>query len=126
VRYTLDWGNDDQPYWLEPAGTSARRLLAVPLSSEWDDVQAQWFRPLEPAQHARLMHQAAERLAAECQANGRSAVMGLGLHPWLWGMPSRIRYLRELLGALAQVPGLQMSTPEAIWRRCADGQIGSD
>jgi peptidoglycan/xylan/chitin deacetylase (PgdA/CDA1 family) len=126
VRYTLDWGNDDQPYWLEPAGTSARRLLAVPLSSEWDDVQAQWLRPLEPAQHARLMHQAAERLAAECQANGRSAVMGLGLHPWLWGMPSRIRYLRELLGALAQVPGLQMSTPEAIWRRCADGQIGSD
>ena len=126
LHYTLDWGNDDQPYWLEPAGASGRRLLAVPLSSEWDDVQAQWFRPLEPAQHARQMQQAAQRLAAECQASGRSAVMGLGLHPWLWGMPSRIRYLRELLDALAQIPGLQMSTPDAIWRRCAAGQPSAD
>lgn len=30
LKYTLDWGNDDQPYWLEPAGQSARRLLALP------------------------------------------------------------------------------------------------
>lgn len=122
VHYTLDWGNDDQPYWLEPAGTSRRRLLAVPLSSEWDDVQAQWFRPLEPAQHARQIQQAAERLAGECQTNGRSAVMGLGLHPWLWGMPSRVRYLRELLDALAHTPGVRMSSLDAIWRHCAEGQ----
>lgn len=125
IDYTLDWGNDDQPYWLEPAGTSARRLLAVPMSSEWDDVQAQWFRPLEPAQHARLMQQAATRLAGECQTNGRSAVMGLGLHPWLWGMPSRIRYLRELLDALVQIPGLHISTLDTIWQRCAEGQAAS-
>jgi hypothetical protein len=122
LSYTLDWGNDDEPFWLEPAGSSARRLLAIPLSSEWDDVQAQWLRPLEPAQHARQIREAAVRLAGECQARGRSTVMGLGLHPWLWGMPSRITYLREVLASLATLPGLQFSTPEAIWAM----QTGTD
>jgi hypothetical protein len=54
--------------------------------------------------------------------NGRSAVMGLGLHPWLWGMPSRVRYLRELLDALAHTPGVRTSSLDAIWRHCAEGQ----
>jgi hypothetical protein len=71
------------------------------------------------------MQQAATRLAGECQTNGRSAVMGLGLHPWLWGMPSRIRYLRELLDALVQIPGLHISTLDTIWQRCAEGQAAS-
>jgi hypothetical protein len=48
--------------------------------------------------------------------------MGLGLHPWLWGMPSRVRYLRELLDALAHTPGVRMSSLDAIWRHCAEGQ----
>jgi hypothetical protein len=48
--------------------------------------------------------------------------MGLGLHPWLWGMPSRVRYLRELLDALAHTPGVRMSSLDAIWRQCAEGQ----
>jgi hypothetical protein len=69
LHYTLDWGNDDQPYWLEPAGTSARRLLALPLSSEWDDVQAQWLRHREGHEHAArrgiLEHAAACAAARE-------------------------------------------------------------
>ena len=123
VGYTLDWGNDDEPYWLEPSGASARRLLAIPLSSEWDDVQSQWLRPLEPAQHAGQIRDAAVRLAGECQSRGRSAVMGLGLHPWLWGMPSRVTSLRDLLSTLTTLPGLQFSTPEAIWALQAETEV---
>ena len=40
-----NWGNDDQPYWME-AQKNAPRLLATPLSSEWDDVQCQWLRQI--------------------------------------------------------------------------------
>ncbi len=119
IRYTLDWGNDDQPYWLAPSGASQQQLLALPLSSEWDDVQGQWFRPIEPAQHAQQILQAASQMRQECETHERCAVMGLGLHPWVWGMPSRIRYLRELLAQLTQTEGLIFSTPQHLYEQCA-------
>lgn len=119
LNYTLDWGNDDQPYWLEPAGQSGRRLLALPLSSEWDDVQAQWLRHLEPAQHAQQILQAARHLADECGHHQRCAVLGLGLHPWVWGMPSRVGHLRRLLAQLRQVQGLTVSTTDHLYAQAA-------
>jgi len=115
LSYTLDWGNDDQPYWLEPAGTSARRLLALPLSSEWDDVQGQWLRHVDAPEHAALILAGAQRLARECQTHGRSAVMGLGLHPWVWGMPSRIAHLRRLLADLLRIDGLRPACCDDIY-----------
>ncbi len=118
LTYTLDWGNDDQPYWLEPAGTSGRRLLALPFSSEWDDVQGQWLRNKEPADHAASVLAGARRLANECTREGRAAVMGLGLHPWVWGMPSRIAYLRRLLADLSTVPGLTWTLPGQLAMQC--------
>lgn len=118
IRYTLDWGNDDQAYWMTPSGASQQQLLAVPLSSEWDDVQGQWFRPIEPSQHAQQIFQAAQRMRDECQAHQRSAIMGLGLHPWVWGMPSRITYLRALLEQLNQLEGVILSTPQQIYEQC--------
>ena len=118
IRYTLDWGNDDQAYWMTPSGASQQQLLAIPLSSEWDDVQGQWFRPIEPSQHAQQIFQAAQRMRDECQAHQRSAVMGIGLHPWVWGMPSRITYLRELLAQLNQLGGVMLSTPQQIYEQC--------
>jgi allantoinase len=121
LRYTLDWGNDDQPYWLEPAGQSMRRLLALPMSSEWDDVQAQWLRHREGHEHAEQIAVAARRLIQECQENTRPAVMGLSVHPWIWGMPSRITSLRHLLSELQAMKGLKNSTPDELYERCTDG-----
>jgi peptidoglycan/xylan/chitin deacetylase (PgdA/CDA1 family) len=119
ISYTLDWGNDDQPYWMLPAGACQKRLLAIPLSSEWDDVQGQWFRPVEASQHAAQIVQAATQMRNECNVHERSAVMGLGLHPWVWGMPSRIRYLREMISQLRQMQDVEFSTPEKIHAQCA-------
>ena len=107
VRYTLDWSNDDQPYWQK----TAPPLWAVPLSSEWDDVQCQWLRQLDPRAHAELAGAAFERLHQECGQQQRSAVYGLGLHPWLCGMPSRIAALRTLLTRLRAPPGVWWASP---------------
>ena len=107
IRYTLDWSNDDQPYWLH----TDPPLAAVPLSSEWDDVQCQWLRHLEPQAHGLLAASAFERLHAECRQQERAAVFGLGLHPWLCGMPSRIGALRQLLARLRAAPQVLWTTP---------------
>jgi peptidoglycan/xylan/chitin deacetylase (PgdA/CDA1 family) len=116
LEYTLDWCNDDQPYYLNAATAAGRRLVAVPLSPEWDDVQCQWLRNLRPRQHAELSLQAFDQLRQECAHSGRGAVFVLTLHPWVCGMPSRIGALRQLLGTLAERPGVQWSSPGEIAR----------
>jgi peptidoglycan/xylan/chitin deacetylase (PgdA/CDA1 family) len=105
VRYTLDWGNDDQPYRMTPP------LVALPLSAEWDDVQCQWLRNLAPRAHADLALQALDRLRAECAQHRRGAVFGLALHPWVCGMSSRIGPLRELLLALGTRADVRWAAP---------------
>jgi allantoinase len=107
ILYTLDWSNDDQPYWLH----TAPPLAAVPLSSEWDDVQCQWLRHLEPRAHTELAAAAFERMRAECLQHQRAAVFGLALHPWLCGMPSRVGALRSLLARLRAHADVAWTTP---------------
>lgn len=111
VRYTLDWCNDDQPYWLN----TDPPVLAIPMSAEWDDVQCQWLRHLEPRAHAALALAAFERLRSECASDRRDAVFCLPIHPWLSGMPSRIQALRGLLSALRQHPDVQWTTPDTLF-----------
>jgi peptidoglycan/xylan/chitin deacetylase (PgdA/CDA1 family) len=110
IRYTLDWSNDDQPYPLKTTPS----MVALPLSSEWDDVQCQWLRNLEPRAHADLAADAFLRLHGECRQHARAAVFGLALHPWLCGMPSRVGALRALLARLRAVPDVHWSTPAAL------------
>ena len=110
IRYTLDWCNDDQPYAL----TTTPSLLSVPLSAEWDDVQCQWLRQVSPRDHADLAVAAFDRLHRECATHQRAAVFGLGLHPWLSGMPSRIAALRSLLARLRAYPNVHWTTPGAL------------
>ena len=115
IAYTLDWVNDDQPYWMLPAPDSVQRLLSVPLSAEWDDVQCQWFRQMEPGAHTALARTAFFRLSDECSAHQRPAVFGLPLHPWLCGMPSRISALRELLADLKRRSDVSWTHPGALF-----------
>ncbi|MFQ5567391.1 MAG: hypothetical protein ACE5EU_13640, partial [Paracoccaceae bacterium] len=44
--------------------------------------------------------------------SGRS--FSLGIHPWLFGMPHRIRYLDETLARLARFEGVWNATLDAI------------
>ena len=114
LDYTLDWCNDDQPFFMNPCAKKGHRLLAVPLSAEWDDVRCQWLRNLTPRAHAALTLQAFDQLRSESSRTGRAAVMGLALHPWVCGMPSRIPALRQLLRELASRGGVQWMQPGEI------------
>lgn len=110
IRYTLDFPNDEQPYWLQ----TDPRVLAIPFSAEWDDVQCQWLRFIEPRAHAQLALEALQRTAADCERQARHAVFNVSVHPWVSGMPSRIRAFRDMLARLREIPGVTWTTPGAI------------
>jgi peptidoglycan/xylan/chitin deacetylase (PgdA/CDA1 family) len=103
--YGLDWANDDEPY------RHASGLLALPPPAEHDDVQTLWLRRVPVTRWPALVADALDRLLAEPRG-GR--VLGIGIHPWLFGAPHRIRYLRESLAGLAARPGLHIATAGAL------------
>lgn len=96
-RYLSDWPNDDQPYLM----TTTPPILSIPVQAELDDVQLLWHRRVPTPRYPDLVTEAADVLLTE---GGRSLV--LGLHPWLFGMPHRIRYLDATLARLVQTAGI--------------------
>jgi peptidoglycan/xylan/chitin deacetylase (PgdA/CDA1 family) len=94
--YLADWPNDDQPYWM----TTQPPILSIPCQSEWDDVQLLWHRRLLTPRFPALVEEGFSLLHDEGATSGRSFT--LGIHPWLFGMPHRIRYLDETLARLTK------------------------
>jgi peptidoglycan/xylan/chitin deacetylase (PgdA/CDA1 family) len=103
--YVGDWSNDDQPYLM----TTPRRIVSLPAQPEWDDVEQLWFRSLSMATWRDAAIEAFEVLHGE---GGR--MFCLTLHPWLIGMPHRIRYLAEVLEAVAGQEGVWNATAAEI------------
>lgn len=106
-RYLADWPNDDQPYWM----STEPPILSIPCQSELDDVQLLWHRRLLTPRYPELVEEGFSVLHEEGVDSGRSFT--LGIHPWLFGMPHRIRYLDETLARLARF--------EAVWNTILDG-----
>jgi peptidoglycan/xylan/chitin deacetylase (PgdA/CDA1 family) len=105
LSYVGDWSNDDQPYLM----TTPRHLVSLPAQPDWDDVEQLWFRALSMATWRDAAIEAFEVLHGE---EGR--VFTLTLHPWLIGMPHRIRYLAEVLEAVAGRDGVWNATAAEI------------
>lgn len=93
------WPNDDQPYVM----TTDPELISVPYQSELDDVQLLWHRRTLTPRYPAIIEEAFSVLHEEGAGSGRS--FGLGIHPWLFGMPHRIRYLNEALDKLVAFEG---------------------
>jgi len=114
-RYLADWPNDDQPYWM----TTRPPILSIPCQSELDDVQLLWHRRVLTPRYPALVEEAVRVLHAEGDASGMS--LTLGIHPWLFGMPHRIRYLDEALARIGAFDGVWRTTLGAIAARCQAG-----
>jgi allantoinase len=116
-RYLCDWPNDDQPYLM----TTTPPIMSIPVQTELDDVQLLWHRRVPTPRYPDLVAEAADVLRAE---GGRSLI--LGLHPWLFGMPHRIRYLDATLARLAQTDGIWHAPLEGICDHvCSEVSKGS-
>lgn len=101
--YTLDWANDEQPYFQENG-----RMLALPAPSEWDDAQTFALRRVPVARLPALISDGLDEMARSGANSAR--VMALGVHPWVLGAPHRFVYLKQALEALVDREDLFLTT----------------
>ena len=93
-RYIADWPNDEQPYWM----STDPPLVSVPQQTELDDVTLLWMRQVSTDRFPRMVDAGLTRLCRDGRRAGRTFV--LNIHPWLFGQPHRVRYLREALDVI--------------------------
>jgi peptidoglycan/xylan/chitin deacetylase (PgdA/CDA1 family) len=117
-RYLLDWCCDDQPIWMR---TRRGRILALPYPQEVNDIPAVPLHRMSPADFTDLIVDNFEEMLQ--QAEVQPLVMGIALHPYLIGLPYRLRHLRRALEHIAaKRADIWLTTPGAI----ADHVIRND
>lgn len=102
-RYVLDWPADDQPFWMR---TRSGPLLSVPYSIELNDSPSMVFRQESAMSFERMMIDQFDEMLLQSQKY--PLVYSIVLHPFVIGMPFRLRALRR---ALAHI----MEHREDIW-----------
>jgi peptidoglycan/xylan/chitin deacetylase (PgdA/CDA1 family) len=108
--YVCDWTNDDQPYPMSLV--SGRSLISVPYSPDIND------KPVFERQHktAREFEQMIcdqfDVLYEEGAESGR--VMAVAIHPYLTGMPHRIRAFESALAYVCRHHGVWLATGREI------------
>ena len=108
--YVCDWVLDDRPVRL---ATRAGTIVNIPYSQECNDVAmiaVQHHRAVEYRDRAIDQF---EQLYADSKESAR--VMALVVHPYLMGVPHRVRYFREAMEHIAGRPGVVFMTGEEIY-----------
>jgi peptidoglycan/xylan/chitin deacetylase (PgdA/CDA1 family) len=114
IEYLCDWVADDQPFELR---TTSRPLVVVPYSVEINDIpmlQIQHHRASELFDRARDQF---DRLYEEGQHSAR--IMAIAVHPYITGVPHRIKYFDANYEYMQSRPGVAFWTGENIldWYR---------
>ncbi len=116
IKYVSNWVADDQPFEIK---TTKGSLVSVPYSVELNDI------PMMVIQH----HKAEElflrtkdqfdRLYEEGGSNAR--VMAIAIHPFITGVPHRIKYLEQAYDYIRRHKDVWLCTGEEIyeWYRSA-------
>jgi len=115
IQYIGDWVYDDEPTEI---ATSHGPLVTLPYTVELNDI------PMMVVQHhhadiflKRAVDQF-DRLYQEGAA--RAKILCLAIHPYISGVPHRIKYLEAFLDYAASKPGVAFWTGETIldwWRK---------
>jgi peptidoglycan/xylan/chitin deacetylase (PgdA/CDA1 family) len=93
VDYVCDWVNDDLPYRMNNG------LYSIPYSLEINDMPLFNTPSIDAGEFERRICDTFDVLYEEGEKGGR--VMAIALHPFLTGVPHRIRYLDRALDYIA-------------------------
>ncbi|MFA5664070.1 polysaccharide deacetylase family protein [Castellaniella sp.] len=119
IEYVANWVLDDQPV---PVNTRAGSMTALPYPVEINDVVMSAVQ-LQPSDEIwRRGRDQFDRLYQESSDSVR--VMSISIHPFLTGVPHRIKYLEQLLDYILGHEGVvPMTGAEMLdWYRAQHGQ----
>lgn len=109
IEYVSDWVNDDQPYEIR---TSAGLLVSVPYTLELNDIPMMVIQHHEASHWLERCRDQFDRLYAEGAKNPR--VMAIAVHPYISGVPHRIKYFEAVYDYIKKHKGVWMTTGEEI------------
>ena len=114
IEYVSDWVNDDQPYEIR---TTTRPLVSVPYTLELNDIPMMIIQHHESAAWVQRCRDQFDRLYAEGARQPR--VMAIAVHPYIHGVPHRIKYFEAVYDYMRGRKGVWFTTGEAIadWYR---------
>jgi len=107
--YICDWVLDDRPVWLKTRG---RPIVSVPYTQECNDVAMMLIQHHAAAEYRSRAIDQFEQLHSDAQHEPR--VMALVVHPYIMGVPHRLRYFREALAHIHSRPGVVFTTGSDI------------
>ncbi len=114
IEYISDWVNDDQPYEIR---TATRPLVSVPYTLELNDIPVMVVQHHESSAWLARCKDQFDRLLLEGARQPR--VMAIAVHPYIHGVPHRIKYFEAVYDYIGKQKGVWMTTGEEIaewWR----------
>jgi allantoinase len=120
IEYVADWVLDDQPVVMKTASGS---ILSLPYTVEMNDVSMMAVQQHGSAEWLARGMRHFDRLYEEAADTMR--VMAISVHPYLSGVPHRIKYVEELFDYILSKPQVLCWTGEQIldWYRSAAASI---
>ena len=114
IQYVSDWVNDDQPYEIR---TTKGPLLSVPYTLELNDIPMMIVQHHESSAWGQRCRDQFDRLYAEGARQPR--VMAIAVHPYIHGVPHRIKYFEAVYDYIRKKKGVWFTTGEEIadWYR---------
>ncbi len=114
IAYVADWVVDDLPTQLR---TIHGPMIVVPYTVETNDITIYALQNHRSDELFNRGREQFDQLYRESADNAR--IMAISIHPYITGVPHRIRFLDELLGYIRQKEGVAFMTGEAIadWYR---------
>ena len=109
IRYIADWVVDDEPCAIE---TAKGPMVAMPYSVELNDIPMMMVQHHAAAEFERRCMDYFERVYAEAQR--RPKVMAIAVHPYISGVPHRIKYFERVFQTLQKEDGVVFWTGERI------------
>ncbi|RPI44735.1 MAG: polysaccharide deacetylase [Betaproteobacteria bacterium] len=111
IRYIADWVIDDEPCTIR---TAKGPLVAMPYTVELNDIAMMPVQHHRSAEFVTRCLDQFERLYEE--GRERAKIMAIAVHPYISGVPHRIKYFEQVLEALRERPGVVFWTGERILR----------
>ncbi len=114
IKYIADWVVDDEPVDVQ---TAHGKVLGMPYSLELNDIAMMMVQHHAAAEfESRCMDQF-ERLYEESKT--RAKIMAIAVHPYISGVPHRIKYFERVFQKLRKQKGVVFWTGEQVhdWYR---------